>query len=151
MKYLIAETERPLITAAVQLGEWVLAQRDITRKQKKIVTQMLEALRALPQVTNGVSAEFGFDSNTVQNGDLLHRAWRVSLSAAGLEIYSVYSPVKKIELAEKMSHELNYWVKPGEGSGHDGRYVQEWIDEVRDPNKFKGGTQDFSLYAAYFD
>jgi hypothetical protein len=150
LQFQISETERPLITAAVQLGEWLLAQREINRKQKKIVTQMLDALRRMPEVTDSVAAEFGFQLRTMNEGTLLYRAWRVSLSQAGLEIYSVYSPDKKIELADKMMHELNYWVKPGEGSGHDGRYIEEWIAEVREPERLKPGALEFALYAAYF-
>ena len=151
MKFEIAESERPLISAAVALGEWLLAQRDINRKQKKIVTQMLEQLRQLPEVPPRVAAEYGFQLRMLKGGSVLYRAWRVSLSPAGLEIYSVYTPDTKIELIEKMAHELNYWIRPGEASGHDGHNMMEWIAEVRDPLELKPGALEFGLYAAYFD
>lgn len=151
MNYLISDTERPLIAAAIQLGDWLLAQREISRKQKKVVTQLLEALRRLPEVSPKIAGEYGFQLQTMVNGGLLYRAWRVSLSPAGLEIYSVYSPEKKIELTEKMSHELNYWIKPGETSGHDGKHVAEWIEEVGNPIRLRPGSLEFGLYAAFYD
>jgi len=140
-----------MIVAAIALGDWIEKQRETSRKQRKIVKQMQEALRALPNVQKGVAAEYGFQFRTLNGGGLLYRAWRVSLSSAGLEVYSVYSPDQKIELAEKMSHELNYWIRPGETSGHDGRYLQEWIEEVSHPERFRAGSIEFGVYASTFD
>jgi hypothetical protein len=128
-----------------------LKQPEATRKQKKIVQKVLDAMRRVPEVTPNIAAEYGFQLRVLDGSALLYRAWRVSLSSAGLEIYSVYSPDTKIELADKMSHELNYWVKPGEGSGHDGKYLQRWIEEVRDPAQLRPGALEFGVYAENFD
>jgi hypothetical protein len=147
----IAPAEQPLIVAAIQLGDWITAQRDTSRKQRKIVGQVQEALRQLPSIAKGVTAEYGFHLRTLNGTGLLYRAWRVSLSDAGLEIYSVYSPDEKIELTEKMSHELNFWIRPGETSGHNGHYLQQWIEEVADPSSLRTGAFEFAVYASYFD
>jgi hypothetical protein len=150
-EFQIAAAEKPLISAAIQLGDWITAQRDTSRKQRKIVGQVQQALRQLPAVAKGVTAEYGFHLRTMNGDGLLYRAWRVSLSDAGLEIYSVYSPEQKIELTEKMSHELNYWIRPGETSGHNGHYLEQWIDEVSSPDSLRNGAFEFAVYASYFD
>jgi hypothetical protein len=151
LEYLIATNEKPLITAAIDLGDWITAQREISRKQRKIINEVQQALRQLPRFSRGVTGEYGFQLRNLNGDGMLYRAWRVSLSPAGLEIYSVYSPDRKIELTEKMSHELNFWIRPGETSGHNGHYLEEWIDEVSDPDRFKPESIEFGIYASYFD
>ncbi|MGH7466623.1 MAG: hypothetical protein ACRENP_01420 [Longimicrobiales bacterium] len=151
LQFHLDATELPLIAAALGLGEWLLAQPETSRAQRKIIEQMQKALRALPTVPSGLEAEFGFHFRTMQEDALLYRAWRVALSSAGLEIYSVYTPDLPIELREKMSHELNFWIKPGETSGHDGHYLAQWIEEVRNPAALRAGAMEFAIYAAYFD
>ncbi len=150
MIFQIAPEEQPLVGAAIALGEWVTQQREAGRKDRKIVGEMLQALRALPAVSK-VRGEFGFQYRTLNGNGLLYRAWRVSLSDAGLEIYSVYSPDEKIELKDKMSHELNFWIRPGEGSGHDGHYRAQWIEEVKNPAQFRPGSIEFGVFASYYD
>jgi hypothetical protein len=146
----IAPEEQGLITAALALGDWLVQQREAGRKERRIIGEVQQALRALPAVPK-VRAEYGFQLRSLNGKGLLYRAWRVSLSAAGLEIYSVYSPDQKIELIEKMSHELNFWIKPGETSGHDGHYRDQWIAEVSNPSQLRPGAIEFGVYAAYYD
>ena len=149
MDFRIAPEEQGLIAAAIALGDWLAQQREAGRKERKIIAEMQQGLRALPAVPK-VRAEYGFQLRSLNGNGLLYRAWRVSLSDAGLEIYSVYSPEQKIELVEKMSHELNFWIKPGETSGHDGHYRAEWIEEVKNPAQFRPGSIEFGVFAAYY-
>jgi hypothetical protein len=147
----LSSQEEPLIVAAVGLGDWLRVQRETTRQQRKLIERLQAALRALPGPVGDLAAEFGFHLHTHNGEGLLYRAWRVSLSGAGLEIYSVYTPDQPIEVTEKMAHELNFWVRPGETSGHDGHYLAEWIEEVRDPARLRQSALSFEVYAAYFD
>jgi hypothetical protein len=147
----LIEREQRLVAAAVALGEWLMTYRETSRKQRKIIDKMLQALRALPTVPKGIAAEYGFHFRTLDGPNLLYRAWRVSLSAAGLEIYSVYTPDKPIDIKDKMSHELNFWIRPNETSGHDGHYLAQWIEEAKDPAQMKNGALEFAVYAEYFD
>lgn len=151
LQFLISTTEQPLIAAAIELGDWIAAQREVTRKQRRIISEVQQALRQLPKLSKGITGEYGFQLRNLNGDGLLYRAWRVALSPAGLEIYSVYSPDRKIELTEKMANELNYWIRPGETSGHNGHYLAEWIDEVSDPAQFRPESIEFGIYAAYFD
>lgn len=123
----------------------------MSRKQRRIISEVQQALRQLPKASKGITGEYGFQLRNLNGDGLLYRAWRVSLSHAGLEIYSVYSPDRTIELTEKMANELNYWIRPGESSGHNGHYLAEWIDEVSDPDQFRPESIDFGIYASYFD
>ncbi len=143
--------EQRLVAAAVALGDWLVAHRETSRKQRKIIEKIQQALRGLPAVSTDVAAEYGFHFRSLEGSQILYRAWRVSLSAAGLEIYSVYTPDKPIDIRDKMSHELNFWIKPGETSGHDGHFLDEWIEEAKDPALLRNGALEFGVYAEYFD
>jgi hypothetical protein len=151
LSFLLSPQEQPLIVAAISLGDWLRTQRESTRQQRKLIERLQLALRTLPASAGEVAAEFGFHLHTHNGEGLVYRAWRVSLSGAGLEIYSVYTPDQPIDVSEKMAHELNFWVRPGETSGHNGHYLAEWIEEVRDPSRLRQGAFDFEVYAAYFD
>jgi hypothetical protein len=145
------EREQRLVGAALSLGDWLVAHRETSRKQRKIIEKVQQALRGLPAVPSGIAAEYGFHFRTLDGQKLLYRAWRVSLSSAGLEIYSVYSPDTPIDIKDKMSHELNFWIRPGETSGHDGHYLANWIHEVSDPAVLRNGALEFAVFAEYFD
>jgi hypothetical protein len=148
MMYKLRQQDQELIHAAITLGDWILAQRETTRSQRKAVTALQDALRKLPDAPPGIIAEYGFHARWESaDGKGLYRAWRVSLSPAGLEIFSVYSPDEKIEYEEKLSHELNYWLRPERTNKHDGFYVAEWIEEVRDPARFREPGALFGLMA----
>ncbi|MGH7459622.1 MAG: hypothetical protein ACREMA_01165 [Longimicrobiales bacterium] len=151
MQYLLNDREQPLVAAALAMGDWLVGLRETSRGQRKIIQKVQQALRGLPAVPRGVAAEYGFHCRVLNGNGLLFRAWKVSLSPVGLEIYSVYTPEQPIEIREKMSHELNFWVKPGETSGHDGHYLKEWIAELRDPAALRAGALEFEVYAAHFD
>jgi hypothetical protein len=146
--YELRPGDRPLIEAALRLGDWILARPDVTDRQRAAVGVLQAALRGLPAAPPNLIAEYGFHVRyDPENGGGLYRAWRVSLSPAGLEIYSVYSPDQKIEREEKLSHELNFWLRPNRVSRHDGFYVAEWIEEVNDPDRFRAGAADFTIVA----
>lgn len=146
--YTLREMDRPLIDAALKLGDWILDQPDTGRGQKKAVTALQDALRCLPGRPPWIIAEYGFHVRyESQDGKGLYRAWRVALSPAGLEIYSVYSPDVKIDIEEKLTHELNFWLRPSRDSRHDGYYFDEWISEVADPDQFRTDGGLFGVMA----
>jgi hypothetical protein len=149
MDYLLRPQDEALIRAALDLGDWILAQRETTRAQRRAVTALQEALRELPAAPRPIVAEYGFevrwDPPDGKGG--LYRAWRVSLSPAGLEIFSVYSPDEKIEYEDKLSHELNFWLRPARESRHDGYNCDLWMEEVRDPARFRGNGALFGVVA----
>ena len=151
LQYQLSQSEQSLVGAALGLADWLVAQRETTRGQRKIIQQLQEALRLLPSVPDGLSAEFGFHFRALNGEGWLYRAWRISFSPAGLEIYSVYTPDQPIDVREKMSNELNFWIRPGETSGHDGHYLAQWIAEVKTPDSLRAGALEFEVHAIYFD
>jgi len=150
MDYRLRPQDEALIRAALDLGDWILAQPETTKAQRRAVTALQEALRQLPAAPPPIVAEYGFEVRweppDATSG--LYRAWRVSLSPAGLEIFSVYSPDEKIEYEDKLAHELNFWLRPARLSRHDGYNTDLWIDEVRDPARFRGNGALFGVVAA---
>lgn len=148
MMYAIRPEDERLIEAAIGLGDWIVAQPGITVAQRAAVEALQDALRGLPSVPPPMVAEYGFHVRTEPApGKGLYRAWRVSLSPSGLEIYSVYSPDEPIEFEEKVSHELNFWLRPSRPCGHDGYYFKEWIEEVSDPIRFREPDALFGIVA----
>lgn len=148
MTYILRPDDRPLIDAALRLGDWILGER-LSRKQRKAVEKLQDAIRDLERGPQRLTAEYGIEARYgIEEGRGIYRAWRVGLSPAGLEIFSVYSPDKKIEFEEKIANELNFWLRPGAGaSAHDGFYVREWIDEVQDPARIRAEATLFSVIA----
>ncbi len=146
--YALRPADEPLIQAALRLGDWILAQSGVSRAQRKAVTKLQTALRALPRAPGGMIAEYGFHVRYESpDGKGLYRAWRVAISPAGLELYSVYSPDQKIELEEKLSHELNFWLRPERPSNQDGYYYEQWIQEVSNPDNFRDPAALFGFTA----
>lgn len=146
MSYVLRPLDQSLIRAALGLGDWIQAQSELSKSQRRAVAALQDALRALPQTPPPIVAEYGFHVRWESpDGNGLYRAWRVSLSPAGLEIFSVYSPDEKIEYEDKLAHELNYWLRPARECKHDGFYFQEWIEEVSRPERFRenGGLFGF--------
>jgi hypothetical protein len=148
MTYILRPDDRPLIEAALRLGDWILGEK-ISRKQRKAVEALQDAIRSLERAPERITAEYGIEARYgIEEGAGVYRAWRVGLSPAGLEIFSVYTPDKKIEFEEKIANELNFWLRPGAGpSSHDGFYVRQWIDEVRDPGRIRTEATLFSVVA----
>jgi len=150
VSYVLRPQDRVLIDAAIRLGDWIAGQREATRSQRKAVAALQEALRQLPARPPDMVAEYGFHARwESEDGKGLYRAWRVSFSPAGLEIFSVYSPDEKIEYEDKLSHELNYWLRPGRENKHDGFYVAEWTQEVQTPEHFREPGVLFGVIAEY--
>lgn len=148
--YTLRPEDEPLLSAALGLGDWILAQNDVSRKQKKAVGALQDALRSVPGTPPPLIAEYGFHARWAQpDGTGLYRAWRVALSPSGIEIYSVYSPDEKIEFEDKVAHELNFWQRPSHPASHDGFYYEEWIGEVADPDRFRENATLFGFMAEF--
>jgi hypothetical protein len=142
--YTVRPEDEPLLRAAIGLGDWIVAQRGVSRKQKRAVAALQDALRSLPGTPPPMIAEYGFHARwEPPAGDGLYRAWRVALSPSGIEIYSVFSPDEKIEFEDKVARELNFWQRPARPATHDGFFYEQWIEEVSDPNRFR---QDAALF-----
>lgn len=150
MPYVLRPQDESLIRAALELGDWILAQREVSRSQRKAILALQDALRGLPALPAPMVAEYGFHVRRESpDGKGIYRAWRVSLSPAGIEIFSVYSPDEKIEYEDKLSHELNYWLRPDRESKHDGFYCEEWMAEVRSPEQFRENGALFGIMAEH--
>ena len=148
MTYVLRPEDQRLVEAALRLGDWILAQKP-SRKERKAVEKLQAALRDLNAAPTNLIAEFGIEARYgIDEDNGLYRSWRVGLSPAGLEIFSVYSPDRKIEFEEKIAHELDFWLRPGVGpSDHDGFYVAEWLEEVRYPDRIRAEATLFSIIA----
>jgi hypothetical protein len=151
MQYDIRPQDRPLVLAALELGDWILGQEGITEPQRDAVQALQSALFRLPDASPEIAGEYGFNVRYGDDAGSLYRAWGVSLSRAGLEIYSVYSPDPRIDLWEEMTHELDFWLRPGADNQHDGFYFGEWIDEVREPLRHQIAGADFQIQAELYE
>lgn len=146
--YTVRPEDAPLLHAAVGLGDWILAQRGVSRRQKRAVAALQDALRSLPGTPPPLIAEYGFHARWESpDGKGLYRAWRVALSPSGIEIYSVFSPDEKIEFEDKVARELNFWQRPAKPATHDGFFYEEWIDEVSNPDQFRRTAALFECMA----
>ncbi len=65
-KFVIHPEEEKLIEAAINLGNWIICQPDITEDQKIIIQEVQAAFRKLPEATFGLNACYEFRANNVE-------------------------------------------------------------------------------------
>ena len=59
--FYIHPQERPLIDAAIRLGEWIAVRNELSAADREHVSRVLVALKRLPAVTPDISGSFGFE------------------------------------------------------------------------------------------
>jgi len=80
MEFQIKLEDKPLIQAAIGMGDWLLAHPDTTEEQKQAIVLLQEGLRRLPAVTPGLDADYGFSIVAAEDAVVgIDRSWSVSL------------------------------------------------------------------------
>lgn len=69
--FYIHPLEQPLLDAAIRLGNWFIANADLSAAQSESVIRVVEAIRRLPAVSEDVSGSFGFQftDNSIEDWD----------------------------------------------------------------------------------
>jgi hypothetical protein len=147
---LLDKSHKPLLKAAICLGDWLLSLDTLSEDDKQAVRAVQKALDKLPKLNDGTLAMYGF---SLEEGDEINglvRGWDVSLEyfandaerQGGLELFSSYIPIPETTapdvLALKKQNEVYFnWpvgdicnlVKPEQAT--------QWIAAVADPNALR--------------
>jgi hypothetical protein len=147
---LLDKSHKPLLKAAIRLGDWLLSLDALSEDDKQAVRAVQKALDKLPKLNDGTLAMYGF---SLEEGDEINglvRGWDVSLEyfandaerQGGLELFSSYIPIPETTapdvLALKKQNEVYFnWpvgdicnlVKPEQAT--------QWIAAVADPNALR--------------
>jgi hypothetical protein len=134
----IRAQDRPLIAAALRLGDWLARHPDTTASQREAIPVLREALRRLPQESAGLDVSYGCRVEWYTEAARMDRSWTAALDPIdGLQFFSIYSPWPGIEPWEQSAHELDFRLDPSAANTHDGYYYVEWVAEVSDPDQFR--------------
>jgi hypothetical protein len=145
----IEKHHKPLIQAAVKLGDWLLSLPNVSDSDAKVIKSVQQALVKLPKVKDGSLAMFGV---SIEHGDEtsgLVRGWDVSLEyfandaerQGGLEVFSSYIPIPETDeetvLALKEQSEVYFHFPVGDIAGFiDPKHQKQWIEETINPRQF---------------
>lgn len=143
---LLDKSHQPIINAAIQLGDWLLALDNLMDADKAAIKAVQATLKKLPEIDGGTLAMYGFSIERGDQNSGLVRGWDVSLEyfakdaerQGGLEIFSSYIPIPETAdnavLAEKASREVYFhWPINETCNVINAESAQQWIDEVSHP------------------
>lgn len=148
-KFAIFPEDEKVIEAAIKLGDWIVFQPETTNEEKAIVQEVQAALRKLPEVTLGLSADYEFSATSieVENWDGKEpvpkgeeRLWSVSYSqgqdanrevCAIVEIFNIFHPYPRRYYEEFAGDEMEFYLykrsteKPMDSTKED-HSITEW-------------------------
>jgi hypothetical protein len=144
----LAPEEQPIIQAAIELGDWLIAQFEMTDGQVAKIHRAQALLRKGVFPPSDEAYDYALDAN----GNGLGRSWGILFSSVELEVYSIYKPksgyvepggiVNEAALWHMIDQEDEFIWKVG--CLHDQPYDgSRWIDEVSCPEKY--AAQGFEL------
>jgi hypothetical protein len=135
--YDVRFVDQPLIDAALRLGDWLAAQGATSNKQRIAIQEVQQFLRALPEHTHDIDAEYGLRLNPIDDGDpdAVVRAWGVGVTPGGFEFYSSTTRINDPNPWDRSTCELQWSLKLGDRNGNSNKNVEGWIAELCDPRK----------------
>ena len=147
MKYLLRETDYLLINGAIALGDRLKLMPEAAHDDVKNIERFQAVLRRLPEGSPDVTASYGF---SVMKLDLdfvgVNRSWFVDLSPDGrVEMASFYTIVPDRDEQLERSKEFSFVFTYREALPYSPKYYREWMEEVRDPDRWRNPQQDFEI------
>lgn len=160
----LTQTHKPLVNAAIKLGDWLLSFDTLTAEDKAAIASIQKALKKLPKVNDGTLAMYGFSIEKGDETDGLVRGWDLSLEyfshdperQGGLELFSSFIPLPETTdpavLTQKNLNEAYFhwpigdvcaFIKPEQ--------AQRWIEETSQPLAFWGEGDTLRIEIVYQD
>lgn len=126
--YDIRQSDLPLITAAINLGELLQVQPDFPRSSLAELKLLVEVLRNLPNPPSpDLCGDFGFELISIAEPNHGHHgAWGVSFCRSLFEIYSAKS-------AEDDPEEFSWLLCPGTENLNSLSNSSLWMAEIATP------------------
>ncbi len=139
LKWYIRDEDKPLINAAIQLGEYIKNNPQTTPIQKLTISQIQNCLKDLPNYTPGISASFELrivnEAGFPEMG--IRRSWSVEIFNNTIEIMSDYESFPKPkDRFENTGIELNFCLIAGKERNNDQTNYLRWIIETSNPDLF---------------
>lgn len=139
--------DQPIISAAIGLGDWLLAQPALTGNSAQTVRALQDALHSLPTVRVPTFLSYALNVSEGDKDDGLHREWCVALFApdrrrASLEIFSLYNPAPMPHASgasgfwDMVQREDWFLWDTKRPSVYAAEQFARWIEEIRDPNAY---------------
>lgn len=144
-RFVIRPEHEPLVKAAIGLGDWILREPELTEDERRIVLDLQDALRRLPEDSPGCDLSYGFVAEWSLPHPEMGRGWYVALDPLeGLQFFSVFNS-PDLSSPEQAARELSFALRPDWTGPVDDYYQAEWIAEVSDSDRFRREGATLSL------
>jgi hypothetical protein len=152
LSYDVRFLDTPLIEAAIRLGDWLAAQGATSDQQRLAIQDVQRFLRALPQNTENIDAEYGLRLNPIddRDPDAVARAWGVGITPGAFELSSSKTRINDPNPFDRVDCELQWSLRLGERNKNSNKNVEMWIAELCDPRKLIVPGYILSV-ATYYD
>lgn len=166
----LVKEDHPLIEAAIRLGEWIFWQQEVTPEERAAIRTLQGQLKRLPsplegyRLDYGVTLEFDLALDSPETQDLsvpaieLSRGWHVSIwtdpsRICAVDIFSIYSLLpdledaraKEREKSDSIDHELDFYLKAGQGTGDRIGDLNRWVSEVDSLDEFRAKARSIEI------
>jgi len=137
LKWHTREQDKPLIEAAIKLGEYIKNHPLTTQVQKLTAIQIQNCLRNLPHYTSGIMAsyELRIVNDPDYSGQGIRRSWSVEIYNDTIEIMSEYDSFPEPQdRFENTGIELNFCLIAGKKRNNETANFMRWIIETSNPD-----------------
>ncbi len=153
MRFRLRPADFKLVNSAIQLGDWILAQPEAKPEQRLAVESLNEALRKLPELTEGLDLSFGVDLGFRNpDGTSLSRAWRVGLFTSKderlrLVLYSTWTAYPPVAPGDELPHELDFELAMGDPEFEGEHCFTLWREEIESMSALRARSTYFEIEA----
>ncbi len=154
MKFIMRKCDLALMREVIALGDRLKALPEATPEIVENIERLQVVLRRLPEATPNVDASFGFNVLKLEPEFVgINRGWHVYQETIdgkpAISITSLFTIVpdrdEQFERAQEHYHTFHVGRRP---LGLPRNYT-EWIEEVRDPDRWRNPDQDFEVEADF--
>jgi hypothetical protein len=155
MEFLLNKDDLFLIKAAISFGDRLKILPEITSVDIENINNLQAILLQLPKYTPNIDAEYGFGVTSYEmDYEGINRGWYVSLDTKRhnlIEIFSIYviRPDDARDEDLERSSEYNFMFSLDNESFSSLKSYEGWIEEVRDPNRWRNPKQEFEIETDY--
>lgn len=150
MKYYLQETDFILINGAIALGDTLKTMPEATADDVCNIEKLQEVLRRLPEYTPNLSADYSFGVLNVTDINFrgINRGWGVYINPGPdglIEIASHYTILPDRDEDLEHEKEFYFFFSTQDQWEWNPKYFLEWIEEVKDPNRYRNPEQEFEI------
>ncbi len=152
MKYRLCKYDLEFIRGVIAFGEKLKTMPEATPEIMDKIRQVQEVLGKLPEVPSNIQAEYGFGVFCFDlNFHGVNRSWHVIVEPSDrgpmITVGSICCVVPDRAEHLERSIEIHCLFRPGLWPLNTPAEYEQWLAEVRDPNRWRNVEQEFEIEA----